>query len=77
MKRENLEHIIRAAADIANDDQLIVIGSQAILAQHPDAMGALTASMEADVFPLNHPERWDVIAAEVKPSFPASRQQVV
>jgi hypothetical protein len=31
MRRVDLEHLIRAAADIANDDEIIVIGSQAIL----------------------------------------------
>jgi hypothetical protein len=29
--REQLEHLIRAAADIAADDEIVVIGSQAIL----------------------------------------------
>jgi hypothetical protein len=37
MRRPDLEHIIRAAGTIANDDDLIVIGSQAILGQFPDA----------------------------------------
>ena len=33
MTREQLEHLIRAAADIANDDEIVVIGSQAIVAK--------------------------------------------
>jgi hypothetical protein len=33
MKRSQLEHIIRASATIAEDDEIIVIGSQPILAQ--------------------------------------------
>ena len=37
MKRRDLEHIIRAAADIADDDEIIVIGSQSILGAHPAA----------------------------------------
>lgn len=61
MRRADLEHIIRAAGDIADDDELIVIGSQAILAQHPDAPAALLASMEADLWPRNHPERADLV----------------
>jgi hypothetical protein len=28
-----LEHVIRAAADIADDDEIVVIGSQAVLGQ--------------------------------------------
>lgn len=37
MKLEQLEHIIRAAAVIADDDELIIIGSQAILGAYPQA----------------------------------------
>lgn len=56
MKRSELEHIIRAAGSIADDSEIVVIGSQAILGQFPDAPTALLASAEADVFPRNHPE---------------------
>lgn len=30
MRREDLEHIIRAAAEVADDDEVVVVGSQAI-----------------------------------------------
>ncbi|HYU35880.1 MAG TPA: DUF6036 family nucleotidyltransferase [Thermoanaerobaculia bacterium] len=65
MTREQLEHLIRAAADIANDDEIVVIGSQAILGQFPDAPASMRVSMEADLFPLNHPERTDVIDGSI------------
>ena len=39
MNREQLEHAIRAACDVANEDIVIVFGSQAILGSHPDASG--------------------------------------
>jgi hypothetical protein len=61
MTREQLEHVIRAAADIAADDDIVIIGSQAILGQFPDAPIPLRGSVEADVFPRNHPERADLI----------------
>jgi hypothetical protein len=61
MKRHELEHIVRAAADIADDDEIVVIGSQAILGEHPDAPAELCVSVEADVYPKNKPERWNVI----------------
>lgn len=61
MKRSELEHVIRAAGAIAEDSQIVVIGSQAILGQFADAPAALLASMEADVYPRNHPERADLI----------------
>lgn len=57
MTRSELEHLIRASGAIANDPELIIIGSQAILGQYPDAPAVLLASMEADIYPRNHPER--------------------
>lgn len=65
MKRVDLEHIIRAAAAIANDDEIVVIGSQAILGSLPDAPEVLLRSMEADVFPKNRPEQWNTIDGSI------------
>lgn len=53
--------MIRAAAAVSGDDELVVIGSQAILGQFPDAPATLLVSREADVYPRNHPERGDEI----------------
>lgn len=61
MNRNELEHIIRAAAANSGDHEIVVIGSQAILGQFPDAPRTLRQSMEADVYPRNFPERADVI----------------
>jgi uncharacterized nucleotidyltransferase DUF6036 len=65
MKRSELEHVIRAAADIADDDEIVIIGSQAILGQFPDAPAELCVSMEADVYPLHRPERADLIDGSI------------
>jgi hypothetical protein len=61
MKRFELEHIIRAAGNIAGDTQIVIIGSQSILGQFPEAAGILARSAEADVFPLNRPDCADLI----------------
>lgn len=61
MTRQDLEHVIRAAAGNANTRDIVVIGSQAILGTYPDAPPELLKSMEADVFPLDAPERSIVI----------------
>lgn len=61
MRRQELEHVIRAAADVTGDDELIIVGGQAILGQFPDAPATMLASREADVYPRNHPERADEI----------------
>jgi hypothetical protein len=61
VNRAQLEHIIRAAAAITEDEELIVIGSQSILGQFPTAPDTLLRSMEADLYPRHHPERTDLI----------------
>ncbi len=61
MTRDQLEHLIRAAAVIADDDTIVVIGSQAVLGQFPDAPEPMRVSEEAVLFPLHHPERADLI----------------
>jgi hypothetical protein len=65
MKRAQLEHIIRAACTIADDDELVIIGSQSILGQFPDAPEELLVSLEADVYPRHHPERADLIEGSI------------
>jgi hypothetical protein len=54
--RQQLEHIIRAAAGTSGVHDIVVIGSQSILGTYPDAPAELTESMEADVFPRESPE---------------------
>jgi hypothetical protein len=63
--REQLEHLIRAAAVIADDPEIVIIGSQAILGQFPHAPAPMRISVEADLFPLNHPERADLIEGSI------------
>jgi hypothetical protein len=70
MTRTELEHLIRVAADIAQDEEIVVIGSQAILAQFPDAPPSLRVSVEADLYPKNHPERADLIDGSVGEASP-------
>lgn len=65
MRRRDLEHLIRAAADLTDDDELIVIGSQSILGQYPNAPAELCVSTEADVYPKNKPERADLIDGSI------------
>lgn len=61
MTRDQLEHAIRAACEVAEDNELIIFGSQAILGEHPDAPPDLRASVEVDVQPRNRPEAVDKI----------------
>jgi hypothetical protein len=61
MTRAELEHAIRAACDVADDTEVYVFGSQAILSQYPTAPAALRQSVEADIAPKNRPQRVDRI----------------
>jgi hypothetical protein len=61
MNRAALEHILRAAAAIADERDFVVIGSQAVLGQFPHAPDALLASIEADIYPRQAPAKSDLI----------------
>lgn len=64
MTRAELEHLIRAAGTIANDD-LVVVGSQAVLGALPDAPSELLRSMEADMYPRRNPAAADEIDGKI------------
>jgi len=61
MRYDQLEHAIRAACDVAGDTELLIFGSQSILASYPDAPESLRGSIEVDVQPKNRPELTDAI----------------
>jgi hypothetical protein len=65
VNRAQLEHLIKAGGSIARSDEIVIVGSQAILASFPDAPAELLRSMEADCFPLDHPERADLIDGSI------------
>ncbi len=72
MNRAQLEHIIRASAVTADVTDIVVIGSQSILGTYLEPPQELTQSMEADVFPLNDPQRSVIIdgaIGELSPFF--------
>lgn len=51
MNRSQLAHVLRAACEITGDPDMLVIGSQSILASHDEdeLPAAATASIEVDV----------------------------
>lgn len=57
MRRDELEHVIRAAADVTQESEIVVLGSQAILGQFPDAPPSLLTSQEVDVYPRHDPDK--------------------
>lgn len=73
MTRQQLEHIIRAAAGITGTTELIVVGSQAILGRHPDAPAELLSSEEVDVFTLRSPDDAELIDGSIGEQSPFHR----
>lgn len=65
MQRPQLEHIIRAAAGITGAAEIVVIGSQAVLGQFPDAPAELLVSIEADVFTFRSSADADLIDGSI------------
>ncbi len=65
MRRADLEHVIRAAAEVAGDTEIVIVGSQAILGTFPDAPAQLLTSREADVYPRNSPNDSTAIDANL------------
>jgi hypothetical protein len=58
MRREQLEHVLRAASQIADDPAVLVIGSQSVLGAIPEQRlpAAATASIEVDVAFFDDPD---------------------
>ena len=61
MRIDQLEHVVGAAANVVEEDEFVVVGSQAILGTHPDAPETLLRSMEADLYPRKTPAKADKI----------------
>lgn len=57
MRREDLHHVVAAAAQAVGESEFVVVGSQSILGSHPDAPEALLRSQEADIYPRRAPDK--------------------
>ncbi|HTV41253.1 MAG TPA: DUF6036 family nucleotidyltransferase [Candidatus Sulfotelmatobacter sp.] len=60
MQRQQLEHIIRAAAGITGAKEFVIIGSQ-----YPDSPDELLVSVEADIFSLRNAADADLIEGSI------------
>jgi hypothetical protein len=59
MTRAELEHLIRAAAEITREQEHVIIGAAALLGAHPDPPDDLRRTMEADMYPRRRPDLAD------------------
>lgn len=65
MTRAQLEHIVRAAGAITDEQTILVLGSQSILGSFPTPPESLTVSREADVCPLRASDKADLISGAI------------
>jgi hypothetical protein len=65
MQRQQLEHILRAAAGITGADRFVIVGSQSILGQFPNAPHELLRSVEADLYSLRNPQDSNLIDGSI------------
>ena len=61
MNRADLEHLIRAASEVTNEYEFIIVGSQSILGPIPYPPAEFTMSAEADMYPMNAEEKAEAI----------------
>ncbi len=65
MNRRQLEHVIRAAAELTGETEIVVVGSQAILAVTATVPDAMLRSQEADLYPLRNPQMADLVEGAI------------
>lgn len=73
MRRDQFEHILRAAQGITGASDFVVVGSQAILGSFSDPPSELQESMELDLFTLRAPEDADLIDGSIGEGSPFHR----
>jgi hypothetical protein len=61
MQREEVEHVLRAAAAISKEKSFVLVGSQAVALLLDSPPKELLLSAELDLYPALHPEKADLI----------------
>jgi hypothetical protein len=75
MNRNELEHIIRAAGEIAKVNKVIIFGSQSILAQFPDVARPITELDNSETFILIQSGKVLIRSIEADIMIPNSRNK--
>ncbi|HEV7135568.1 MAG TPA: DUF6036 family nucleotidyltransferase [Steroidobacteraceae bacterium] len=57
MKKQQVDHVLRAAGSITGEKRFIIIGSQALHGKYPDVADQIVTSFEVDLIALEHVER--------------------
>jgi hypothetical protein len=57
MKKQQVDHVLRAAGRITGEKQFIIIGSQSLHGKHPDVADDILRSFEVDLIAKHDPSR--------------------
>jgi hypothetical protein len=57
MKKQQVNHGLRAAAELTGEKQFVIIGSQSLHGKHPDLPDDILQSFEVDLIARNYPNR--------------------
>jgi hypothetical protein len=57
MKKQQVDHILRAAGELTGEKQFVIIGSQSLHGKYPDLADDILRSFEVDLIAKNTPNR--------------------
>jgi hypothetical protein len=57
MKKQQLDHVLRAAGRITGETQFVIVGSQSLHGRYPDAADEIVHSEEVDLIAKSAPQR--------------------
>lgn len=63
MKKQQLDHVLRAAGRITGEKQLVVVGSQSLHGRYPDVADEIVHSAEVDLIAKNVSQRTEWLNA--------------
>lgn len=63
MKKQQVDHVLRAAGRITGERQFIIVGSQALHGRHPDLADSIVRSAEVDLLASGRPDRTEWLVA--------------
>lgn len=63
MKKQQLDHVLRAAGRITGQKQFVIIGSQSLHGKHPDLPDDIVRSAEVDLIASQAPDRTEWLNA--------------
>ncbi len=61
MKKQQVDHVLRAAGRITGEKQFVIIGSQSLHGKYPDVADEIVMSAEVDLIAMKNPQLTDLL----------------